>query len=287
MGAAPRPRTSGDQRGSRATGMAARPRSRRRRHRGARRRARRCTRDRAGRDRDVAGVPVRAVRVSPRGSRLRRRGDDGVPRRLARRAAVRRDQPAHPGVAVGPGPQPRGLAPARPRAPHPAIELRRSTAAPPPPRAARLHTAAVVGDRCTSLVCPTQFQERVAGRDLRVHVVGDRTFACAIDSPADDYRYAHRSGQPVALQPVAIAPALAARCVALASGLGLRLAGIDLRRTADGRDVCFEVNTAPAFGFFDRDAAIADAIAALLLDPPDHPCSTRRDRGPERVVVTP
>ncbi len=39
---------------------------------------------------------------------------------------------------------------------------------------------------------PTQFQEQVDGTDVRVHVVGDRCFATAIESGADDYRYACR-----------------------------------------------------------------------------------------------
>jgi len=38
--------------------------------------------------------------------------------------------------------------------------------------------------------CPVQFQERVAGPDVRVHVVGDRNFAAIVDSQAVDYRYA-------------------------------------------------------------------------------------------------
>jgi len=37
--------------------------------------------------------------------------------------------------------------------------------------------------------CPTQFQRYIAGREHRVHVVGDEVFACEVHSDADDYRY--------------------------------------------------------------------------------------------------
>src|SRR5262249_16103587 len=46
---------------------------------------------------------------------------------------------------------------------------------------------------------PVLFQHRVAGQNIRVHVVGQATFACAIESGAVDYRYAPASLTPVAL----------------------------------------------------------------------------------------
>ena len=42
--------------------------------------------------------------------------------------------------------------------------------------------------------CPTQFQEYIPGSDVRVHVAGESVIATEIDSTADDYRYAARSG---------------------------------------------------------------------------------------------
>jgi D-alanine-D-alanine ligase-like ATP-grasp enzyme len=41
------------------------------------------------------------------------------------------------------------------------------------------------------------------------------------------------------------------------------VAGIDLRRTTDGRWVCFEVNPSPGFVYFD-DGTITEALADLL-----------------------
>lgn len=114
---------------------------------------------------------------------------------------------------------------------------------------------------------PVQLQRWVPGTDVRVHVVGRRCFATAIESDADDYRYAARSGQAARLSATRIPPALGRRLVALAQQLGLRVAGIDLRHTPDGRWVCFEVNPSPGFSFYEDATGqpIADAIAGLLL----------------------
>src|SRR5712691_11860470 len=64
--------------------------------------------------------------------------------------------------------------------------------------------------RLNSVVwCPTQFQEYVPGREHRVHVVGERIFACEIISDADDYRYADTS---VELRACELPPDVADRC---------------------------------------------------------------------------
>jgi hypothetical protein len=116
--------------------------------------------------------------------------------------------------------------------------------------------------------CPTQFQEYIAGRDYRVHVVADQVFATEIVSEADDYRYGGRQGFDVELRAYALPDDCAARCRALAASLDLPVAGIDLRRTADGKWYCFEVNPSPAFSFYEQAThqPIAEAIAALLAD---------------------
>jgi glutathione synthase/RimK-type ligase-like ATP-grasp enzyme len=115
--------------------------------------------------------------------------------------------------------------------------------------------------------CPTQFQVRVEGTNVRVHVVGDRTIATVARSGATDYRYAAQQvGSAADLDPFDLPPDVAARCVALAHALGLTVAGIDLMQTGDGRWVCFEVNPSPGFTYFeDRTRQpIADAVVAHL-----------------------
>lgn len=108
--------------------------------------------------------------------------------------------------------------------------------------------------------CPTQFQAYVPGTDYRVHVVGDRLFACSIESSADDYRYA-----PSRMQPCSLPDSVARRCLRLSQTLRLPLCGIDLRRTPDDTWFCFEVNPSPAWSCFARPEEIRAAIASHLL----------------------
>lgn len=114
--------------------------------------------------------------------------------------------------------------------------------------------------------CPTQFQQYVAGTDCRVHVVGNTVFAAEIVSDADDYRYAGRSGHSIDIRACTLEPELAERCRRLAAELGLLFAGIDLRRTPEGRWYCFEVNPSPGFSFYQEATGqkIAEAVASLL-----------------------
>jgi RimK-like ATP-grasp domain len=116
--------------------------------------------------------------------------------------------------------------------------------------------------------CPVQFQERVAGPDVRVHVVGDRTFAAIVDSKAVDYRYARAQvGSDARLRAFRLDDDLAARCVALAAALDLPFAGIDLKLAPDQRVVCFEVNPSPGYSWYESAAGlpISDAVARWLL----------------------
>jgi glutathione synthase/RimK-type ligase-like ATP-grasp enzyme len=118
-------------------------------------------------------------------------------------------------------------------------------------------------DRLADVVwCPTQFQEYVPGRDYRVHVIGDAVFCSEILSDADDYRY----GEDAQIVASAVPIALEAKCRALASSLGLHIAGIDLRLAHGGDWVCFEVNPTPGFTYFETatQQPIASALATLL-----------------------
>ncbi len=107
---------------------------------------------------------------------------------------------------------------------------------------------------------PAFLQQRIRGTNVRVHVVGDKTFACAIESDGVDYRYASSKIAAVTL------PAnVAATCVTLTARLKLLLAGIDLIAAEDGGAwYCLEANPSPAFTAFDHDNAIARALADLL-----------------------
>ena len=114
--------------------------------------------------------------------------------------------------------------------------------------------------------CPTQFQEFIPGVDYRVHVAGDQVFSTQIVSTATDYRYAATQAAQRTMAAAQLPAHVADRCYYATRELGLLLAGIDLRRTPDGDWYCFEVNTAPAFSWFQDHTGqpIADAVAALL-----------------------
>jgi glutathione synthase/RimK-type ligase-like ATP-grasp enzyme len=116
--------------------------------------------------------------------------------------------------------------------------------------------------------CPTQFQRYVPGTEYRVHVIGRRVFAGEIVSEAVDYRYAENEGLSAGIRIVKLPAEIANRCRLLAAQMNLFAAGIDLRRTPDGRWYCLEVNTSPGFTYFEyeEDHPIATAIARLLMN---------------------
>lgn len=138
--------------------------------------------------------------------------------------------------------------------------------------------------------CPTQFQAQVAGRDHRVHVIGDDVYACEIICDADDYRYAGRSGAAAEIRPVELPEEIAGRCVALARGLGLVIAGVDLRRTPDGVWYCFEVNPSPGFTYYEEQtgqplaAAVADTLIRGMHEPVFANADGTAPRPPHRLV---
>lgn len=114
--------------------------------------------------------------------------------------------------------------------------------------------------------CPVQFQEFVPGVDVRVHVVDQEVFATEIVSDVTDYRYARQLGGTTTLRAIELDERLAARSVALAAGLGLAFAGIDLRLGPDGSATCFEVNPSPGYSYYEANTEqpIAASLARYL-----------------------
>jgi hypothetical protein len=109
--------------------------------------------------------------------------------------------------------------------------------------------------------CPVQFQARLDGLNVRVHVVGSKVFPTAIDSTHLDYRYARREGGSSTLRPTRLPKAIADACVALTADLGLAFSGIDLLKATDGQWYCFEVNPSPAFSYFEANTGQPIALA--------------------------
>lgn len=112
---------------------------------------------------------------------------------------------------------------------------------------------------------PTQFQRLLTGTNVRVHVVGARVHACAVDSATIDYRYAEGGPGPE-MTPVDLPEDVARGCVRLAQELDLPLAGVDLLHDEDGRWWCFEVNPSPAYSSFEEPTGmpIAHSLATWL-----------------------
>jgi glutathione synthase/RimK-type ligase-like ATP-grasp enzyme len=118
--------------------------------------------------------------------------------------------------------------------------------------------------------CPTQFQAWVPGRDHRVHVVGDDVFPVEVISDADDYRYAAATGRTCRLRATSLPDEVVVRARALSAALDLPVAGIDLRRTPEGRWYCFEVNPSPCFTYYEHHTGqpLAAALASYLMSAP-------------------
>jgi glutathione synthase/RimK-type ligase-like ATP-grasp enzyme len=115
--------------------------------------------------------------------------------------------------------------------------------------------------------CPTLFQEFIGGTNIRVHIIGGKAFATAVESGATDYRYAmSQTGQSAKLREVELSSDVRRKCVSLAKSLRLEFAGIDLKVTPDDQVYCFEVNPCPAFSYYEMSTGqpIANAIAKHL-----------------------
>jgi hypothetical protein len=116
--------------------------------------------------------------------------------------------------------------------------------------------------------CPTQFQDRVEGTNVRVHVIAQKIYATAITTDATDYRYAQRqSGEPAKLRAIELSDELAEKCLRLASALELTFAGIDLKITPENEVYCFEVNPSPAFSYYEGNTGqpISEGLADCLI----------------------
>ena len=113
---------------------------------------------------------------------------------------------------------------------------------------------------------PTQFQEKLTGENIRVHVVGDVLFATKIESSVIDYRYAGRENAACHLVPFKLSKAIEKRCFKLSEILNLPLCGIDLFRTSKDEYYCFEVNPSPGYSYYQQstDQNIATAIVKWL-----------------------
>jgi len=120
--------------------------------------------------------------------------------------------------------------------------------------------------------CPVIFQAYVnKALELRVTVIGQRVFSCAIYSQedtdnAEDYRV-HWTYN-LRLEVFELPPEIEKRCLALVQALGLEIGCIDLILTPEGEYVYLEINPVGQWIWIEERTGmpIAEAIADLLIE---------------------
>lgn len=139
-----------------------------------------------------------------------------------------------------------------------------------------VHTTLIEKDDLASDValgaCPAIYQRRVEKAfDLRVTVVGERLFACRIDSQDSeqgvvDWRRAGPGALPI--RQCELDGDTAGKCLALMRRMGIDLAGLDLIVTPGGETVFLEVNAAGQWLWVQEATGmpIASAIVDQLLN---------------------
>ncbi len=110
---------------------------------------------------------------------------------------------------------------------------------------------------------PALIQERLAAPEVRVYVIGDRTFAFEVRSPHLDYR-ASDDTEVVALD--ATPDEVAAPLVRVAAAMGLEFCAADFKTACDGALCFLELDTSPMFARFDQAAGgrLCDALVDWL-----------------------
>jgi hypothetical protein len=123
-------------------------------------------------------------------------------------------------------------------------------------------------ERLGERTAPVVVQEFVSGSDVRVHVVGEETFATEVLSESTDYRF--DSGVST-YRSVVVPDTIARLCCEYAASEGLLLAGFDFRYGPDGWR-CLEMNPVPTFLPYEAATGepIGEAIGDLFDDRPTH-----------------
>jgi hypothetical protein len=116
-------------------------------------------------------------------------------------------------------------------------------------------------------LCPSLFQRRVRGVDVRVHVAGNQTIGLEIESEATDYRYAWEQNFENSYREREVPRDIHFLCVEYCNKSDLLFSGIDFKiEDGTGRWVVLEANPMPGYDFFDRkiDGKISAAVLRVL-----------------------
>lgn len=127
-------------------------------------------------------------------------------------------------------------------------------------------------DRLEALAtAPVQFQEYVAGEDLRVYVLdGEIVGAIRYESDSDNFSFKLdiEEGRDIDVGSVTISDDIAETVYTAAEAAGLTYGAADVRRRSDGGHSLLELNEAPRFAAADADADlnVAGALAEFLTE---------------------
>jgi glutathione synthase/RimK-type ligase-like ATP-grasp enzyme len=116
-------------------------------------------------------------------------------------------------------------------------------------------------------LAPVIFQEYVAGVDLRITIIGDQVFPCAIDARRTRYPFDMRMVVGEAdVSPTTLPAGVRRGLLRLMRRLDLRYGAVDMRRTEEGEHVFLEVNPAGQWHFVEHRTGlpISEAIAGEL-----------------------
>ncbi len=109
---------------------------------------------------------------------------------------------------------------------------------------------------------PVQFQQYIAGENIRVYVVGDALFAAEIRAETLDFR--DQENAPIVS--IDLPEAIQHQCYQVAEALQYVFTGIDIRRTPEGEYFFLEGNPSPMFIHFEKQTEfpITQALTDLL-----------------------
>ena len=126
----------------------------------------------------------------------------------------------------------------------------------------------------TILHCPTLFQRRIRGDEVRVHYVGGRLFPERIRTHRIDYRFPDPSIPPNQYLDCDVPSDIARLCEKYCTSQALMFAGFDFKIEKDESWVVLEVNPMPGYESYDRRQknrivrALADLLSSGQSTPP-------------------
>lgn len=115
------------------------------------------------------------------------------------------------------------------------------------------------------ITCPTVFQQKITGHNIRVHVIDEIAIPIKIESDKVDYRYYN---EYLSYQfDYQLPKDIIEECISLTKFLNLRLSGIDLIEQ-DGEYYLLEINTCPGYDSFEEighNTKFSDLLVKALL----------------------